>query len=352
MRATALILLFSILTSTNFGQAIHASKNELIIANGGMPNMATDKKSNVHVVYGTGDSIMYVLSANQGKSFSSPQLVAVLPKLFANAMRGPQIATTHKGIVITACTTTGNIFSYTKEGTAKWTKAMKVNHVDEVAKEGLMSLSADGPSVFAVWLAVKSPKGQNVYGAKSVDGGKTWSKNILVYASPDNTVCECCKPSVVVKGNNVYVMFRNWLNDNRDLYLASSVNGGVSFNQAQKLGTGSWKLNGCPMDGGGLAVNKNGVPQTVWRREAKIYSSTPGVAEKEIGQGRGCVIETINNENVYAWSENGDVVIMKRAGQKKVVGKGSLPIIKGVDNDHVICVWENDKQIYALVEEI
>ncbi|MEJ7682118.1 MAG: sialidase family protein [Segetibacter sp.] len=101
------------------------------------------------------------------------------------------------------------------------------------------------------WL-LKSPKGQNVYGAKSVDGGKTWSKNILVYESPDSTVCECCKPSVTMKGNNVYVMFRNWLNGSRDLYVIKSSDGGKSFAQAQKLGKGSWKLNGCPMDGGGL----------------------------------------------------------------------------------------------------
>ena len=40
-------------------------------------------------------------------------------------------------------------------------------------------------------------------------------KRNLSGASPDTTVCECCKPSVVIEGNNVYVMFRNWLNGNR-----------------------------------------------------------------------------------------------------------------------------------------
>lgn len=352
MRATILILILSVVTSNSFAQTAFSSNKHLIIANGRMPNMITDKKGNVHITYGTRDSIMYVFSTNQGKSFSSPQLVAVLPRLFANAMRGPQIATTNKRVLITACTTTGNLFCYTKEAAGKWTKATKVNVMDEVAKEGLMSLSADGENVYAVWLSAMVPKGQNVFGAKSIDGGKTWSKNMLVYASPDNTVCECCKPSVVVKGKHVYVMFRNWLNGYRDLYWTESINGGNSFKQAQKLGMGSWKLNGCPMDGGGLAVNKNGVPQTVWRREGKIYSSTPGSAEKEIGQGRGCTIETVNNKNVYAWTENGEVVLMKAQGQKKVLGKGSLPIVKALNNEHVICVWENDKQIHGSIVEL
>jgi len=352
MRNTTLMALFSILTSTVFGQSIDNIHKDAVVAKGKMPQVTTDKKNNVYIVYGTGDSIMYVSSINKGRSFTSPALIAVLPGLFASAMRGPQIAATDDGLIVTACTNKGNIYSYKQYAAGKWTKAMKVNDVDEVAKEALMGLSADGLHVFAVWLGVKSPKGQNVFGAKSVDGGKTWSKNILIYASPDSTVCECCKPSVAVKGNNVYVMFRNWLNGNRDLYLAKSSNGGKSFENAQKLGAGNWKLNGCPMDGGGLAVNNSGVPQTVWRREGKIYASTIGSPEKEIGEGRGCTMETINNKNIYAWTENGDVVLIKPEGQKKVLGKGSQPIVKAINNEHLICVWENDKQIHASVLEL
>ena len=324
--------------------------NNLVIAKGKMPNIVRDRNNNIHIVYGSGDSIMYI-SSKDGNSFTPPSLVAVLPKLFASAMRGPQIAATANGLVVTACNTSGNIFSY-NETSGKWTNAVKVNDVDEMAKEALIALSADGVNAYAIWLGVKNPKGQNVYGAASVDGGKTWSKNILVYASPDSSVCECCKPSVAVKGNNVYVMFRNWLNGNRDLYLIKSSDGGKSFEQAQKLGKGSWKLNGCPMDGGGLAINKNGIPETVWRREGKIYAATPGKPEKEIGEGRSCSIEIINNKNIYAWTENGNVIVMKPDGIKINLGKGSLPLVKALNNEHVICVWENEKEIHTSVLEL
>jgi hypothetical protein len=57
----------------------------------------------------------------------------------------------------------------------------------------------------------------------------------MIYASPDTTVCECCKPSVAMKGNSVYVMFRNWLNGNRDLYLIQSSDNGNTFRQVQKI---------------------------------------------------------------------------------------------------------------------
>jgi hypothetical protein len=31
--------------------------------------------------------------------------------------------------------------------------------------------------------------------------------------------------------------------------------------------------------------------------------------EKEIGDGKGCTIETVSNKNVYAWTEAGSVVV-------------------------------------------
>jgi hypothetical protein len=316
-----------------------------------MPYFFKDKNDRLHLVYGVGDSIMYTSSSDKGISFSSPSVVDVLPGLFSFATRGTQVSATDDGIIITACTSRGDIYSYYKEN-EKWKQGVRVNDVDTVAKEGLMALSADGENAFAVWLDLRGNKRNKIYGAKSTDGGKTWSANQMIYTSPDTTVCECCKPSVVMKGNRVYVMFRNWLNGNRDLYLIQSSNGGASFGQAQKLGSGSWKLNGCPMDGGSLAINQNEEVQTVWRRKNAIFAAIPGKPEKEIGEGRDCVLEIANNKNLYMWTEKEEVVLMMPDGEKKILGKGIQPVLRSLDNSHVICVWENEKQIHASVVEL
>jgi len=327
------------------------SKADFVIANGQMPDIAKDKNDHLHLVYGSGDSIMYATSSDEGISFSSPLLVDVLPNLFSFATRGTQVSTTDHGVIITACTSKGDIYSYYKED-GKWKQGARVNDVDTIAKEGLMALSSDGKNAFAVWLDLRENKRNKIYGAKSNDGGKTWSENQMIYTSPDTTVCECCKPSVAMKGDQVYVIFRNWLDGNRDLYLIQSSNGGASFGQAQKLGTGSWKLNGCPMDGGSLAIRQNGEIQTVWRRKNTIFAAIPGEPEKEIGVGRNCALEIVNNKDIYAWTEKGDVVLMNHNREKKVLGKGSQPVLKALDKDHVICVWENEKQIHASVVEL
>ncbi len=101
------------------------------------------------------------------------------------------------------------------------------------------------------------------------------------------------------------------------------------------------------MDGGGLALNNNGTPETVWQRKGGIYTAAPGMLEKEIGEGRSCTIETVNGRNMYAWTENGNVIVMNPRGMKKNLGKGSTPLIKALNNEQVICVWENEKQIHA-----
>ena len=346
MRLLISIVVCAMLFSCHERKAV--SKTDFIIANGQMPDLAADQEGNIHLVYGMNDSLMYVYSSDKGNSFSSPFLIARIPKLFSFATRGPQIAISDESIIVTAATSDGNIYSFHKKN-EKWQKGNRVNDVDTVAKEGLMALAADGKNAFAVWLDLRETKRNKIYGAISNDGGETWSGNLMVYTSPDTSVCECCKPSVAMKGDNIYVMFRNRLNGYRDLYLIQSSNGGASFGQAKKLGTGGWKLKACPMDGGGLSISAQGDVQTVWRRQNKIFAATSAMPEHEIGEGKGCVIETVDNKNMYAWANNGKIVFSESGEQNRVLGKGSQPVLKRLDDEHIICVWENEKQIHASV---
>lgn len=329
--------------------ARHA-KNDWLVAEGQMPALAVDKSQNIHLVYGRADTVFYTVSTRAG-TFSPPEVVAVLPHVFTFATRGPQVAVSGSGILVTACTSTGNIYSYLKAGDGKWSEGIAINDRDTTAKEGLMALGADGNKAYAVWLDLRGNKRNKIYGASSADGGRSWLANRLVYASPDSSVCECCKPSVIVKGDNVYVMFRNWLKGNRDLYLTSSADGGNSFGSAGKLGKGSWPLDGCPMDGGAMTLNDKHEIQTVWRRGAGIYAAAPGHDEKQIGEGRGCTMETADGKNAYAWSQDDSVVVLTPNGSRQVVGTGSQPVLKAIGNDRFICVWENEKQVHAAVIE-
>lgn len=342
MKSIVLSIIFLISLGKTNAQQI---SEDILVADGKMPQVATDRLGNIHIVYGKGDSIFYC-NAKTDKSLFVPELVAVLPGLFANATRGPQIAVVMPGLLITACDKSGNIYAYTNSSKGIWTKSQRVNSISESAKEALMALGADGTVAYAVWLGVNEPKGQLLYGAQSLNGGRSWGKSKVIYSSPDGSVCECCKPSVVVKGKNIYAMFRNWIDGNRDMYLISSKNAGASFNTASKLGTGNWPLNGCPMDGGGLAVNVNNIPQTVWQRDGKIYTAIPNNNEEYIGDGNGCSVATTDNKNIYAWTIKGKIQVLLPNGHQVSPGKGSLPQIKSYQANKLVCVWENENKIH------
>ena len=105
-----------------------------------------------------------------------------------------------RGLLVTACTSQGNIYSYYLENKV-WKPGERVNDADTVAKEGLMALNGDGENFFAVWLDIRNnnEKGQQVFGAKSDDGGRSWQKNILVYASPDELFVNAANPPLLYK---------------------------------------------------------------------------------------------------------------------------------------------------------
>lgn len=321
-----------------------------IIAAGKMPSIATDKNNNVHIVFGSGDSLLYVYSTDGGSTFSAPILVDTVTGLVANATRGPQIAITANGVAVIAVDKTGNLHSFTNYTGTSWKRTGTINDEPAIDKEGFSGLSSNGNHLFAIWTDLRHDQRNKIFGAQSSDGGQTWSRNTLVYASPDSTVCECCKPSVMMQGDIVYVMFRNWLNGNRDLYLIQSADGRNNFGKAEKLGNGSWKLDGCPMDGGGLTVNENGDVQTVWRRGSKIYAAEAGKQEKAIGEGKGCSIATVKEQNVYAWTnKDGNIICHLPDGRDKVLGKGSLPLLKAIGRDAVVCVWQDEDRIMRAI---
>jgi hypothetical protein len=329
----------------------NAPTSPSVIANGKMPNIAKDNSGNIHLVFGHGDSLLYSASSDEGKKFSPPEIIAIINGLSAGAMRGPQIACGDQGLIVTANNHAGDIFCFSRGKDLGWTHSVKVNDMDTVARENLMALAADKDLVYAVWLDLRGSHNA-IYGSASRDGGKTWSKNKLIYASPDSTVCECCKPSVAVRENKVYVMFRNWLAGNRDVYLIKSDDGGISFGDAIKLGNGSWPLNGCPMDGGFLSVNKKGTVQTAWMRNGTVYSCIPGKPEFSLGEGRHCTVEAANNEFVFAWIENNHVIFLNSRNEKLDLGPGDLPMIRSMDGKRLICVWSDGENIRRQIIKI
>ena len=318
------------------------------IGAGEQPQISLDTKGTIRVVFGQKDKIFCARSGDGGVTFTKPVLVAAVQGMHLGMSRGPQIASSRNISVITAMDKSGSIRWFRcNNGSNVWKDMGILNDVNGSAPEGLMGITADNDDHFyAVWLDTRTGKRNEVYFSSLSGKSERWTKNILVYQSPDGHVCECCKPSVAVQGPEVVVMFRNWLAGSRDLFLLRSSDQGATFTAPQKLGTGTWKLNGCPMDGGGVFVDVGNVANTTWQREGIVYYCKPGEMEMSIGKGRTCSIAGTARITIISM-QTGDTVKVVKLPQKNEIVIGTGGFLKSIvpPDNKILCVWEQDNKI-------
>jgi hypothetical protein len=349
--ASLLAMLLAAVVLASFRMENKAPEIVRVSSFGKQPTCATDRAGNLHVVFGQGTEIFYSMSSDGGSTFSSPQKVGEQNKLSLGTTRGPQIISTRDYAVIAAPDHTGRIMVYRlKHGEKQWSKGVNILGTDSTAKEGFVAIGA-GPDndVYAAWLDLRIGQHNNLFGASSRDGGKTWSVSKLIYKSPDGSICPCCRPSLTADAKgNVYVMFRNDVDGARDMYLARSHDGAKTFSRAEKLGMDTWKLDRCPMDGGAVSLDAKGQIGTTWIRDKFVFYAEPGKPEQKIAEGRSPALVKTAKGEYLAW-QDGDEIVILTPGEigSKTIGTGIYPRLTSMPDGRVICVWESAGSILA-----
>ena len=317
--------------------------------------------SRVALTFGAGSALYCSTSQDAGKTFAAPVKVADVAILPLNRHRGPRIAFAGDAIVITAVVgktpsheqhahglpSDGDLIAWrSTNGGKNWSPGVVVNDAPGAPTEGLHALAGDGKgALFAAWLDKRGAKGTRLYGARSGDAGATWSKNVLIYQSPDGTICECCAPSAAIaRDGQIAVMWRNWLGGSRDLYLTQSRDG-VQFSTPQKLGNGTWPLNACPMDGGGLVVS-GGEITTAWRRGETVYLAEPGRPEVPLGEGKDVALAVAKKSDlcdVVKWHQ--DPAYGMTARWRHSPKMAAFPALVGQPEGSLVAAWEHNGEI-------
>jgi hypothetical protein len=110
--------------------------------------------------------------------------------------------------------------------------------------------------IYAAWLDGRDRgKGRAgtsaVYLARSLDRGVSFEKPVRVALD----VCPCCRPAIAFGGEGeVHLSWRGVLDGNvRDIFVAASSDGGVTWGAPVRLAEDNWVLNGCPHSGSSMA---------------------------------------------------------------------------------------------------
>ncbi len=299
----------------------------------------------VALAYGSGTDIYVATSKDLGRHFSAPVLVASPKVLQLNRHRGPRVAIAGNALVVNAVAD-GDLMSWRSlDGGKTWSKGVRVDSAATAAREGLHTLASDGNgNLFAAWLDLRKA-GTELYGAWSRDAGATWQKDALLYASPDGAICSCCAPAAVFdEHGGLDLMFRNALDGSRDPWVMHS-HDRETFGKPAKLGSGTWKINACPMDGGGIA--RDGVKTiTAWRREEDIYVDEPGKPELKLGAGKDVAIAAAKDRVYALWITGGALEAWNGSGTPEVLAKeAAFPSLVALPGGGFLAAWEAGPEI-------
>ena len=257
------------------------------------PAIATSANGAVYVAWVEhgegGANVMVGQFDSTGASKSSP--VSLNSKVEeATAWRGdpPSLAVAPDGTLYVVWTSrspeqahaTDLYLSVSRDNARSFEAPVRVSAEHDSGPQGMHSL-AIGPqgTVYVAWLEErkkaqpvvvnKSPEkhkheeeNRDLFVASSRDGGKTFSPKKLVASD----TCPCCKTSLAVAPDGrVYASWRQVLPGNfRHIAVASSSDQGHTFSTPVVVSDDRWMLAGCPVSGPSLSVSNDGALQVLW----------------------------------------------------------------------------------------
>lgn len=256
------------------------------------PQTAFDSRGVLHMIYFTGDAsegnIEYVRRAPGAKVFSTPIRVNSQPAsaLAVGTVRGPQMAVSPNGQVdvvwfgSSKATPRGPdgstplLFSRLKASGRTFTPQRNLVQYAQGLDGGLSVAAGQQGAVYAVWHATGSTPGEahrRVYLARSMDGGKTFAREVPI--SPAQLgACGCCGMRAFVGGSGaLFVLYRAAAQDiHRNMTLLISRDSGRTFRTSE---VSAWQLNACPMSTAYLGEGGQRV-LAAWEKGGEVYFDT------------------------------------------------------------------------------
>lgn len=224
---------------------------------------------------GAGTPVVYAARWN-GNGFNAP--IAVSPsglQVYGSLDEGGDIAAKGDTAYITFFTGDSRSFIVrTVDGGLSWSDTVRIDHeVFEHAYTPDVAILNDGnPAVvFEGSNAAMTATGQ-LY-CRSFDGGVTFSTEVTAHDSVNGMPCECCPPALLVQDSMVYILYRNNLNNIRNIVMTVSSDSGQTFPVVAETDQTNWLLMSCPVAGAEAFILGDSIV-SVWKSGNSVYYGT------------------------------------------------------------------------------
>lgn len=250
---------------------------------------------------------------------------------------------------------------------------VKVNDDKAPGPHGMHSLAvAKDGRIYAGWLDERNvhvPKpstkaeghhmesNRDLYVASSTDGGRTFSPNRKVASD----VCPCCKTALTVSADGtLYAGWRQVLPGNfRHIAVASSTDGGTKFSAPVVVSDDRWMLQGCPVSGPSLTVDgASGNLKVVWYAAGEGGAPGVYVAEsKDSGRSfsprRLLSQETVRGTPAFAVGNNNLIALWQNGDaietKMRDLGSAGSAMSVAVNAELPAGAFANDKLFVAYI---
>jgi len=223
------------------------------------PRVTMDAAGNALVVWGRSSDQSVFFSRWTGASFSAPLKLNPSWMTVATASwMGPDIASHGDTVYIVVKRIpeekdTNRIFLFSSfNGGVTFNTPLQLAFIaDSLSRFPTVNVDANGNPIVAFMKFNANFLDSRWAVAKSSDFGNSFSTDIKAsgFSGPTASVCDCCPGAVVSSGSTTAVIYRDNLNNVRDIWTGISTNNNATFASGHAVDNTNWMLMSCPASG-------------------------------------------------------------------------------------------------------
>lgn len=223
--------------------------------NNNHPRIAMDANGNPLILWGDDMNNKAYFSRWNGTAFSMP--VALNPSsipVFAQSWAGPDLAShgdTVYAIYKQTPEDTNHIFMvHSYDGGINFSQPVQVDSIgSDASRFPNLGVDASGNPLVAFMRFDAGFTHPQYVVVRSNDFGNTFSTDVLASGFSGGEVCDCCPATIVSSPGYVTTVYRDNLNNIRNMWAGISSDGGITFSNGIQVDQSNWFNNSCPSSG-------------------------------------------------------------------------------------------------------
>lgn len=280
------------------------------------PRIALTTGDNPQVVWENGSTDKIYTARWNGSGFTSPLTLnpaGVFP--YIASWTGAEIASSGDTVFVVFSTVpvgaTAQVYTVRSlDGGVTFQDTVRVDQIGtDVARFPSVATGLNGNPVVNFMRFNSSFHDPEYSVSRSTNGGASYLAPLTPTSLSPGFVCDCCPATIATDGDKHVLLFRNDMNNIREMWACYSTDGSASYTATSEVDQTNWSINSCPSSGpSGIIVGDSIF--TTWMATGDIYISSANLNDQQIGVHRQIFAQGSGNKNYPVIAGKGDTLAL------------------------------------------